>query len=195
MRRGLVTLGWIVLLPATPVAAQVTHFGNACAGGSGMTPSIGATGDPCAGCGFTLDVVGPPLAAGLVIVGASDSTWEAFPLPLDLTAVGLSACELNVSANITVPLVTDGVGAAGFPVTGWSACQTTYFQAFTLDPSPSTYGGMSQGMAITATCPAVFGATVGCSGGQCTILACDPGFYDCDGSYENGCEATTPCGG
>lgn len=32
-------------------------------------------------------------------------------------------------------------------------------------------------------------ATGACSGGTCAIAACDPGFADCDGLVENGCEA------
>jgi hypothetical protein len=43
-------------------------------------------------------------------------------------------------------------------------------------------------------------AVAGCSGGQCTILQCNPGFGDCDGNSANGCEVDTRndpsnCGG
>lgn len=31
-------------------------------------------------------------------------------------------------------------------------------------------------------------AQMACEGGQCNFLACDPGYFDCDGIAENGCE-------
>jgi hypothetical protein len=43
-------------------------------------------------------------------------------------------------------------------------------------------------------------ATAGCVNGQCTILACDEGWGDCDGDPANGCEENVSsdvnnCGG
>ncbi len=38
-------------------------------------------------------------------------------------------------------------------------------------------------------------ATHGCATGACTIVACDPGFADCDGMAANGCETNTDTSG
>jgi hypothetical protein len=52
---------------------------------------------------------------------------------------------------------------------------TTPPQATTVEPTP--------------ICPPVpNAATIGTVNGQCTILQCDPGFFDDDGIYLNGCE-------
>jgi hypothetical protein len=37
----------------------------------------------------------------------------------------------------------------------------------------------------------IVSGTAGCSMGQCSIGACDPGWGDCDGNVDNGCETAT----
>jgi hypothetical protein len=36
-------------------------------------------------------------------------------------------------------------------------------------------------------------ANAACVAGQCTIAACLPGFFDCDGNAGNGCETFGTC--
>jgi hypothetical protein len=45
--------------------------------------------------------------------------------------------------------------------------------------------------ACTHACSLAHVATNGCSGGACTILACAPGYQDCNGTASDGCEVDT----
>ncbi len=40
-------------------------------------------------------------------------------------------------------------------------------------------------------CPGATHASLGCTAGACTIVACDKGFTDCDKTEQNGCEVST----
>lgn len=44
-------------------------------------------------------------------------------------------------------------------------------------------------------CPAWSHADVECAAGNCRIIGCETGWYDCDGDEENGCESDEECTG
>lgn len=55
-----------------------------------------------------------------------------------------------------------------------------------LDTDPQNCGDCAR------TCVLPHG-TAGCAAGECVLGECEPGFADCDGEVENGCELTIDC--
>jgi hypothetical protein len=51
---------------------------------------------------------------GLLIIGASNTKWGAFNLPLDLTVAGAKGCKLGVSMDLLLPTVTEKTRADGY---------------------------------------------------------------------------------
>ncbi|HHI81381.1 MAG TPA: hypothetical protein ENK02_15560 [Planctomycetes bacterium] len=51
---------------------------------------------------------------GFLILGASNTKWGAFTLPLDLTVAGAKGCKLGVSMDILIPTVTEKTRADGY---------------------------------------------------------------------------------
>ena len=131
--------------------AQVTYFGAGCAGGSGLTPSISISGFPEVTSSFSVDIsTGIPSTLTILVIGGSNTTWLGSPLPLDLGFVGLGGCDLNVSYDNTLTFIADAAGDVSLPVSGagFAPGTTVYTQVFALDPSPTTLGGMSDGMEV-----------------------------------------------
>ena len=136
---------------ATAANGQVTNFGNACAGGSGLTPTIGINGYAEVTSNFSVDIAtGIPSTLSILIIGGSNTTWLGSPLPLDLGFAGLSGCDLNVSFDNTLTFIADSNGDVSLPLAGsfFTAGMTLYAQAFALDPGVGTLGGMTDGMEV-----------------------------------------------
>ncbi len=106
----------LVFNPCSPNGI-VLPFGNGCAGGLAGAPTIGSAGGaPVIGNGtFALTMSGGPassLANGLII-GASNTTWLIFNLPMALGIFGAPACTLFASADVILsPIATDPTGFA-----------------------------------------------------------------------------------
>jgi hypothetical protein len=87
-----------------------TVFGTACAGSNG-TPTTGAGGIPGVGGVVSYTTDGGPLAMpALLYVGASRSSWNTIPLPLDLGFVGAAGCSVLTDPTFGLPLTTNAQG-------------------------------------------------------------------------------------
>ncbi|MCI0586482.1 MAG: hypothetical protein L0323_06545 [Planctomycetes bacterium] len=106
----------LTFTPCSPNGV-VLPFGNGCPGGLAAAPTIGSAGGaPVIGnATFALTMTGGPansLANGLVL-GASNTTWLVFNLPMALGIFGAPACTLFTSADIILsPIATDPAGFA-----------------------------------------------------------------------------------
>jgi hypothetical protein len=128
-------------------AASYASFGSGCAGSAGV-PALGAgAGElPWSGGTFTLQLNAlPPAPAGVPfgIVGASATTWGSFPLPLPLTAIGMTGCSLWVSFDVVVPLVNAGGRASwSLPIPGSQHLlgASVHLQGGVLDPAANPRG-------------------------------------------------------
>ena len=80
---------------------------------TGQNRASGAAADPGGG-DLVFDLFGAqPAKLVSACLGASSTSWGAIALPLDLSSVLLlPGCNLYCDLTVTVPLVTDGAGAA-----------------------------------------------------------------------------------
>jgi hypothetical protein len=79
-----------------------------------------------------------------------------------------------------------GVPGAGGEATGGSPCASGLKlcgEECVADDNPDTGCGQESCDACT-----VSNGVPGCSGGSCAVDSCEPGFYDCDGNADTGCE-------
>ena len=154
MARTTSTLLALAALSA-PAAAQATPFGFGCAGGSGIEPTIGVASIPYTGHEFFLEVSGPAFTPGVLFLGLSNTTWDTFTLPLDLSTSGLPGCYLWVSLHVQRPFITGADGTYRFEVTGHAPGETAYAQAFftDLDFGTGSLGGLSHGLQIDGAGP------------------------------------------
>jgi hypothetical protein len=67
---------------------------------------------------------------------------------------------------------------------GWGDCNTTYADGCESDTSSDVLNCGVCGYA----CPVPPNTTPACVATVCTIAGCNPGFYDCNGSADDGCE-------
>jgi hypothetical protein len=88
-------------------------YGNGCKGDGGVIPQITTNTIPVAGDpNFTfLLSQARPGAPALLLWGLSNTQWAGFQLPLDLTALGVWGCDLNVAPDFAWGTATNGVGA------------------------------------------------------------------------------------
>ncbi|QDU65530.1 lamin tail domain-containing protein [Engelhardtia mirabilis] len=140
--------------------ANAQSFGNACAGNTGNTPTVGITGLVVQGNNFTVDLTGAPSTTGLMYVGGSNVLGLGLPLPLDLGlfSPGLTGCELNVSTDISIGYALDVTGAASFTfdATGIPAGIPLYLQNWNWDFDLVTFanlGGWSAGFEFEVVPP------------------------------------------
>ena len=129
---------------ASPVATYAA-FGSGCAGTLGAPSLAAATGSrPALGQTLSLELGGLPVGGALVATGLSaTSTSGGFPLPLDLSVLGMSGCSQLVDAQ-----VLDFVAGSG-PSASWAWTLPSqpslfgaifYNQAFVIDPAANVFG-------------------------------------------------------
>jgi len=131
-------------------APGVVVFGSGCAGSAGEVPRIGASGSPAVGSVLPLHVSralgGTPAT---LLLGVSDTMWGSTPLPLNLSVLGMPACELLVSADFVFPTVTAGTGSSsghstlplGIPPTPSLSGAIVFAQWYVVDPGPALLPG------------------------------------------------------
>lgn len=126
------------------IPASAVPFGTSC---GGATPSLGALAPndrPWIGSPFGLSVQGLP-SIGLVGIyfGASRTSWAGVPLPLDLTFLGMPACQQLVSGDVLVSVAgSGGVGNLTLNVPAQTAFngQQLFTQAVVLSPAANPAG-------------------------------------------------------
>ena len=121
--------------------------GGGCAGAAGVAALAPVPGShPIAGATFTLELAygtGANLAA--VVLGVSNQVWGVTPLPLDLTALGMSGCSLYVSADVIVGLgLATGTAHADWAIPAVApAIGFRFFaQAIVLEPNVNPFGAV-----------------------------------------------------
>ena len=130
--------------PAVP--AYVTAFGGGCGGTSGV-PGLGLDSKtlPYLGNSVSLRVVRlPPTSPTSMLWGLSNSSYFGqFPLPFDLSVIGMAGCSLLVRDDLSIGLVNSG----GTATWGQSVCECPeligakfYNQVVTLDPTANPLG-------------------------------------------------------
>jgi hypothetical protein len=113
-------------LVAVADGARFSPYGLGCPGALGVPQFAAQPGSrPVVGQTLLTDLSNLPLGIGLVGVGLSDTTSGGLPLPLDLTAIGMTGCSL-----LADPLVTQVATGAG----------TTANWAFAIPNQPSLIG-------------------------------------------------------
>jgi len=129
--------------------AQFAQFGQGCPTSAGVA-TISAVTPPRLGTTFTMEFANLPLASSFLFTaqGFSATTWNSNALPFNLSAVGLSGCLLDVSADVLLGLgVTGGTATFGFTIPNTPSLTNLayYVQAYVPDAgAPNDQGGLSR---------------------------------------------------
>ena len=149
----------------------------------------------CGGCGRAC--AAPPHARPACVAGAcaGDCEWGF----ADCNGNLADGCEIDLSSDVQncdacgaiCPPVVHGTPACHGSECVIAACDALYGdcnQDLADGCELSLAGDMSNCGACGNTCR-YDNAQAACVNGQCNLVACNPGFYDCDGAPANGCEA------
>jgi Galactose oxidase, central domain len=126
--------------------ATIEVFGKGCASTTTL-PTISGT-PPKLGQNFTLQLQGflPKPQFGQLIFGISNTKWGVIPLPLTLAVLGMGNCNLLVSLDASVLIVTDSQGSfkttMKVPSSPSLLGAEVYGQAWAPDPK-SNYAGVA----------------------------------------------------
>jgi hypothetical protein len=139
--------GRVTLFRLPPSA--VRPYGDACFGTLGRAPRLGVLDLGPSGVRVHASDA-PPAAPSVLLVGDSDRTWQGLPLPLKLSALGFTNCELRTSVLVALPTVTGTQGGArGYgsvdvplPIVG-TGRGTLYAQWLVLGQGPQAPGALS----------------------------------------------------
>lgn len=188
-----------------------------CASGScmlvGCNPGFAdCNGDPADGCEADL--------ASAATCGACDNACPGSS-PLCMMEMGSFVCRsacgdprLSTCGTSCVDTMTDlghcgGCGRACAPANGTGTCSAGVCSIVSCNPTFADCNRMaSDGCEARLDAPSTCGSCTtvcslpntveSCTAGVCTIAACDPGFGNCDGAPDNGCETRldtlTNCG-
>lgn len=128
-------------------------FGAGCPGTGGLAPSAGTNGGlpipPNPSWTHTVTNVLPG-APAVFVAGASRTTFNGLPLPIDLGLIGFPGCALHVEALLFIPTSASlgGVALMPLPVPGVTLFRRQMFtQWFVLDPGASN-GGLAASQAL-----------------------------------------------
>jgi hypothetical protein len=135
---------WTYSGATTAIAAP---FGRGCATSAGV-PSFTPSTLPQFGTNYSLSLSGAPaLAVGLVIHGLDNLQFApGFYLPLDLTAVGIAGCSLQVRPDLLIAELVAGGFTHVLPIPNTPSFVGIglFSQALVLDDqSPNGFGGLS----------------------------------------------------
>jgi hypothetical protein len=133
-----VTLGLPAMLAAQ--TATFTTFGTGCRGPAG-TPKMAAVTNsrPIIGKRFQVLLTSLPGAVyntAIGVVGISRTRWKAASLPMDLTHMGITSCNMYVSPEHMEPVLNRGGTATwnmDIPNNASIVGSTAYLQAWVID--------------------------------------------------------------
>jgi hypothetical protein len=136
--------------------------------------------DPQNGCTFT-PTQNPPEPTEVSCGDTLDNDCDGL---MDASDPDCPQC--SIPHGTAGPPVPDGSCTIQTCDSGWANCDGLVQNGCESDltNNPSSCGSCG-------TICAFPNATAGCSGGQCTVAACTPGFQNCDGIPQNGCESLT----
>jgi hypothetical protein len=145
-------------LPATPFRifvndTKVFPFGSSCTGTKDFSPLIGIGKNAALGQTTTIEAHNlPPAVAVMNILGFSNTTFGAIPLPLDLGFLGAKGCSLRASLDLNQVALSKGTGVGNgtatfsWPIPNLSSLRglNLFFQALVFDKG-------ANGLGITTT--------------------------------------------
>jgi hypothetical protein len=114
------------------------------------------------------------------------SSFDGCETDLTSTATACGACNHNCTVPNAVPACVNSACAVGACNLGFADCNNNPTDGC---ETVLTTNANCGGCGVVCALP---GGTSSCASGTCTLTACNPGHYDCDGNPSNGCEAT-PC--
>jgi hypothetical protein len=150
---------------------QASGTGGALTVGSGGASSSGSGGASATGTGGAGGCTGATKLCGIACVATDDPATGCAGAACDpcVNAHGAVACAAGACAPACDPGYADCNGNAA------DGCEAP------TDGDVANCGGCGQGCAIAH-------ANAGCALGVCTVASCDPGYADCNGDAEDGCE-------
>lgn len=98
--------------------------------------------------GSDMDVIGRGFGAeriAILFLGLSDRTWNGLPLPVDLTGLGMPACELGASGELlALALNVGGEPRWTLPIPTWPGLLgcSFYCQGMALDAAANPFGAL-----------------------------------------------------
>lgn len=139
---------------STDHIARVESYGNGCPGSAGVPRLRTAPGTlPWLGATVEIVVDGIPPTVGVIVFGASRTFWGPFVLPFDLAPLGMPGCELLVSLDATVGLMSAASTTTvnlTIPVFAPLVGVQLFAQANAVDPGSNMLGvSVSNGLALT----------------------------------------------
>jgi hypothetical protein len=117
------------LIDYADYVSDTVTFGTACPTSGQRMPAM-STQPAHAGGSLSVTLSNAPASsAGAMLFGLSRTTWSGVPLPLPLAFLGAGTCSLQVSIDVTVPIMTNTGGAfsAYVPVPDVLALYGTWF--------------------------------------------------------------------
>lgn len=97
--------------------ATFTAYGAGCRGSAGV-PVHGASGTPKLGGRFSLTLSRAKAnARAVMLLGMSKTSWLGFRLPLDLSPLGATGCQVLAAGTVLTDVQTSSAGAAAVPIT------------------------------------------------------------------------------
>ncbi len=145
-----------------PATGSVTSIGSGCAGSSGGVPTVDSPGVavPTVGSTLTLEITGGPVGAlhnYLFVLGNSNSSWGAIPLPLALAPFGAPGCTLWTSIDLAVVGSVSGGAASvslGVPALSALVGGVVYCGGVITDPGHNPLGLIAtNGLALSIGTP------------------------------------------
>jgi hypothetical protein len=127
-------------------ASAATTYGAGCMGTGSLVPAIGSKDFPCIGMPFSITLASarPSTNAGLLL-GASNTSFNALSLPLSLSIISMPGCFLLTSDfGLGLAAPTDASGAGGLPIPIPLSLALVnlqlYAQWFPIDPAANLLG-------------------------------------------------------
>ena len=135
----------IVERETPPVIATYTLFGTSC--GSGP-PALSASAPPIQAQPFAVDITNLTMhQSGVLLMGASDATWNGIALPVELGQINMPGCWLYVSGEVQIPFTsafaTSWTWSLTLPPFVELLGQAFYNQAFLIEPAANGLGLVS----------------------------------------------------
>jgi hypothetical protein len=167
--------------------------GKKCCGGRCVDPNTDAAN--CGSCGKSCAVPHGEAACSAMkctFSGKCDPGWgncgkdptEGCPINLRLDANNCAKCGTKCSFPHALPACANGCYMAACDF-GWDHCSMEDKDGC----ETSVLSDSDNCGACSKSCDKLPHASAACANAKCVLGMCDPGYFDCDGNPDNGCEA------